>query len=121
MLAVLADQCVNRDVRDALRTLPGIKLTYTGDIGPATAPDEDIFQYAREHRMALFSSDHGFGDIRKFAPAVTEGLVVVYVENFRRDSLIRECKEFFESHTPESLRGKGFIIQPGRVRPFGSD
>ena len=119
MLAVLADQCINRDLRDALRTLSNIDLTYTGDIGLATAPDEEVFQYAREYDMALFTSDHGFGDIRKFDPAVTEGLVIVYIENFRRESLIRECKEFFERQTPKTLRGKGWIIEPGRIRAFG--
>ena len=121
MLAILADQCINRDVRDALRTLSDIDLTYTGDIGLATAPDSEIFEYARKHKLVLFTSDHDFGDIRTFDPATTAGVVIVYVENFGRESLIREIKEFFERRTPKSLRGKGFIIEPGRVRPFGSN
>ncbi len=120
MLHVLADQCINRDLRDALRELSNIDLTYTGDIELATAPDPTIFQHAREHKLILFTSDHGFGDIRTFDPADTAGLIIVYVENFSRESLIRECKEFFGRQTPESLRGNGFIIEPGRIRTFGN-
>ena len=120
MLAVLADQCVNRDVRDALHSLSTIDLTYTSDIGLATASDPEIFEYAREHGYVLFTSDHGFGNIQNFDPAETAGVVIVYIENFGRESLLRECKEFFESETPESLRGRGCIIEPGRVRQIGS-
>ena len=120
MIAVLADQCINRDVRDALRTLSIIDLTYAGDIGLATAPDPEIFEYARAQKLVLFTSDHGFGDVRTFDPKLTAGIVIVYVENFGRESLIHECKKFFESHTSKSLRNRGFIIEPGRVRTYGS-
>ena len=121
MLVILADQCINRDVRDALRTLSNVTLTYTGDVKLATATDEDIFEYARKNGCIILTFDKDFGDTRIFEPKKTAGMVIVYVENFGRESLIRETKEFFERRTPKSLHGKGFIIEPGRVRFFGSD
>src|SRR3989338_6965737 len=121
MFTILADQCVNRDVRNALRSLSNVTLVYTGDVGLATAPDTRIFEYARENGHVLFTSDKGFGNPQDFNLARSAGVVIVYVEDFGRASLVHECKEFFERRTQESLRGKGFIIRPGRVRPFGSD
>src|SRR3990167_9559040 len=104
MLAVLADQCINRDVRDALRELSSITLTYTGDVGLATAPDLKVFEYARKHGFVLFTFDHGFGNIHDFDSAKTEGIVIAYVENFGRELLLRECKKFFKTQTPLPFR-----------------
>src|SRR3989344_1043391 len=106
MLTIFADQCVNRDLAEALQTLPDTKVVRAHEVSLATAPDREIFEYARKENFVLFTSDKDFGDIRIFDPRKAAGVVIVYVENFSRESLISERKEFFESRSPEFLHGK---------------
>lgn len=90
----------------------------TGKTGLTSEPDETVFHFAQKNEQVLLTFDKDFGDVRKFDPRKSFGIVIVYVENFGRQGLITETKQFFEDKTAGSLQGKGYIIEPGRVRQF---
>ena len=118
MLTVLADECVNRDTIFALQSVADMTIVRVQEAGLTSEPDETVFEFAQKHQYVLLTFGKDFGDIRKFDPKNSFGIIIVYVENFGRNALISETKQFFESTVTESLRGKGYIIEPGRVRSF---
>src|SRR3989344_3667217 len=116
MLNIFVDQCVHRDVARMLRMLPETHVVLAAEVSLAKAPDEEIFQYAKEHNLILFTSDKGFGNFSRFDPKETPGIIVLYVERMSKDQMIKSSKGIFEGTTPESLHGPLPIIEPARVR-----
>ena len=116
MLSIFTDHCVHGDVVAALQTLPKAKVIRALDVSLAQSPDEEIFQYTKEHGYILLTFDKDFGNLTQFDPEKTAGIVLVYIERMSREQIITSTKEFFEKSTLESLRDKLSLVEPMRIR-----
>ena len=81
------------------------------------ATDEVLFTKCVEEARALITLDHDFGQVLRFEPSITRGIVILELGPHAslRSMLerIRELARMFELHP---LAGNLWIVEPGRVR-----
>lgn len=103
MLKILADECVHRDLVEALKN-EEFDILSVKDIEKG-ADDVRVFELAKESRRALLTFDRGFGDFLDS---------ILRLINERADN-----KEYPDCPKKRDLRGKLVIIgKKVRVRSF---
>jgi len=110
---ILADECVHKDMINALR-LAGHKILTARDATLSGATDETIFSYAVKNRLVLFTFDRGFGDIFAFNIADSSGVVIERINLMTKDEMIEIAVAFFNEQ--KDLQGKLIIIDKMRIR-----
>src|SRR3989338_10692148 len=96
MTNILCDQCVNRDVIVALRET-GFNVIHTSEVKLSRASDIRIFEYAHHSRRILLTFDHDFGNITRFPIRDANGVVLVYIAEIDRRTIVQRTLYIFES------------------------
>ncbi len=73
MLEILADECVHKDLVEALER-EGFDILRVKDIEKG-ANDERVFELAKESKRVLLTFDRGFGDFFRFDIESSAGIV----------------------------------------------
>lgn len=113
-LAFFADHCVHAGVIEALRQA-GWQIETAAEVGLTSATDDSIFQYVLKTKQILLTFDADFGNILRFDIKKSFGVIVVYVNNVKKDDMINMIIRFLQN-TSLPLRGKLFIIEHNQVR-----
>lgn len=81
------------------------------------APDEKLFKVCAEEERVLITLDHDFGQVLRFPPEESAGLVVLELgEPVTPLSLANRLRDFLALAESQSPVGALWIIEPGRVR-----
>jgi hypothetical protein len=112
-LRFFCDQCVPREIADALRQF-GCDVELLRDHLPTRAPDADVIAKAQELESILVSLNGDFADIVADRPEAYGG-IVDHPE--RIPTLMAGLGGFISEH-PDSndYRGKLFVAEPHRIR-----
>lgn len=94
-MRILCDQCVNRDVVESLQQA-GLDAVHTSKVRLSRASDQEIFRYAQRSRRILLTFDHGFGNITQFPIRDSNGIIVIYVAEMDRQTVIDRTLYVFQ-------------------------
>lgn len=114
-MRVFADHCVSTDAVVGLRLL-GIPVQRAYEVGLERAEDEVLFAHAQQTGQVLLSFDQDFGNIVRFDVTHSLGIVIVEVERFSKNHLLRRLQEFFRDTPERTVRGRLHVLKPGRTR-----
>ena len=114
-MTIFADECINKDTLDALEN-KGIKIIRVSDVNLGSASDGEIFRYALTNNYILFTFDKDFGNILRFDIGSSSGIVIVYIENMRKEEIINNTLYLFNKFTQSQLKGRLFIVEKGKIR-----
>ena len=114
MLKILADECVHRDLVEALEREEFDVLSIR-DIEKG-ADDERVFELAKESERVLLTFDRGFGDFFRFDIENSAGIVIVLIGKLMKEDIIKNTLIFFKSDIAKDLRGKLVIIRKSKIR-----
>lgn len=85
--------------------------------GLGGAQDTALFQVCAREERALITLDHDFGQVLRFPPEASHGIVVLELPpRAAPDALIERLKEFLAVLSIQPLGRELWIVEPGRVR-----
>ena len=96
----------------------GHQVEFARDIGLGSAPDEQIAQYALQHKAVLLTRDLDFADIRRYPPDQYAGIAVLRLSDTAVAGAIAEALRRFLSEPVfmASLPGRLAIVEEDMVR-----
>jgi|SRR3989344_9239625 len=113
MYKLLADECVHKDMIDALRSAGHtVKTVYESNMSGAT--DVEVFDRAIKSDLVLFTFDRGFGDIFAFNISKSSGIVIELINSMDKTEMIDIAVAFFSGD--RKLKGKLVIIGKTKIR-----
>ncbi|MBF0168021.1 MAG: DUF5615 family PIN-like protein [Alphaproteobacteria bacterium] len=81
------------------------------------ASDVKLFNVCAEEERVLVTLDHDFGQVLRFPPEKSAGLVILEPsEPVTRQSLLDRLRDFLTLSETQSPVGALWIVEPGRVR-----
>ncbi len=87
------------------------------DEGLAGAADLEVLQAACGEGRILVTLDHDFGNVLRYPPEATPGIVVLNPPGRASMPLLRTLVfSFLEALRTDSVRGKLWIVEFGRIR-----
>ena len=102
--------------RDALMAA-GHDVSTVAMQGLSGVADASLYEICRAEGRVLVTLDRGFGEILRFAPEVTAGIAVLDCRGrLSAASILARIKELAALLEIESIDGKLWIVEPGRVR-----
>lgn len=113
----LLDANMPRSACDAVRGA-GHECTHLRDTPLATASDELVSGFAREHGLALVTRDYDFSDERMYPPTSYPGIVVLSLPDSATATLVTRLLASFlsEEECVALLPGRLAIVEFGRIR-----
>lgn len=94
-------------------------VRYEGLCGTA---DEKLFEVCRKEGRALITLDHDFGQVLRFPPERSHGIVILELPTRATlDSLLARLRDFLELLATRPLDAELWIVEPGRVRVHQRD
>jgi predicted nuclease of predicted toxin-antitoxin system len=91
------------------------------DEGLAGADDPAVLAAAVASDRVLVTMDHDFGNVLAFPPQSAHGIVIVNLpSNPSRRLLAIVLESFLSACRTQELRGKLWIVEPGRIREHQS-
>ena len=112
---IFADHCVSTDAVILLRQL-GYQVERARETGLHAASDDDIFTHAQKTKQILLTFDKDFGNIVHFDIRRSWGVVIVYLENLSKETILSRLETFLAGKRLRSLAGKLFIIERRGIR-----
>lgn len=92
------------------------------DEGLCGTADEELFEVCRKEGRALITLDHDFGQVLRFPPERSHGIVVLELPTRATpDSLMARLRDFLELLATRPLGAELWIVEPGRVRVHQRD
>ncbi len=83
----------------------------------AGSPDERIFQACADEGRTLVTMDRDFGNVRRFRPKQTAGIVILDLGGPASLVLLHaRLRNFLSLATTRPVNGELWIVEPGRVR-----
>lgn len=113
MSRIFADECINKDLVDALRAA-GHEVSTVYEAGMSGSSDIEVFDYACKKNLVLLTFDRGFGDIFTYNILSGHGIVVELIGQMTKDEIINIILAFFAEN--RNLKGKLVIIGKTRIR-----
>jgi len=110
------DENIGRRGRDLLRA-SGHDVTTVWDQGLRGVTDEKLFETCSAEGRALVTLDRDFGQVPRFPPEKSAGIVILEVGSrttLRR--ILDRLGDFLAVLESRSIVGKLWIVEPGRVR-----
>ena len=85
--------------------------------GLGGAGDTTVFEACVAEQRALITLDHDFGNVLRFSPESSYGIVILEVPGrLSEDAIVRRLEEFLSVVARTPLRRELWIVEPGRVR-----
>ncbi|OGI51983.1 MAG: hypothetical protein A3E57_08895 [Candidatus Muproteobacteria bacterium RIFCSPHIGHO2_12_FULL_60_33] len=87
------------------------------DQGLGGAKDETLFQACASEKRALVTLDHDFGQVLRFPPEASSGVVILeLLPSPGPEAIVARLRDFLAVLTERPLINELWIIEPGRVR-----
>lgn len=118
MLKIFADECINTNLILAIKN-SGFYVLSTKEAGLTGASDEEVFDFAIEKDLIIFTSDRGFGDIFRFNIGNSCGVVIVLIDQMTQEEIINVTVGFFNFIKESGIEGKLAIIGKNKIRIVG--
>jgi predicted nuclease of predicted toxin-antitoxin system len=113
---IKADENIGQSAIDILRR-NNYDVSTVQEQGLTEAPDEQIFHACTTEKRVLIRLDRDFGQVRRFPPSQSAGLVVLEfggpASTSRLHARIREFRTLAETR---SVHGQLWVVEPGRIR-----
>ena len=85
------------------------------------APDMKVLEAARDEKRVLVTMDHDFGNVLSYPPEKTSGIAVINPPGRASLELLRLLVlTMLEALKSRDIRGRLWIIEPGRIREHES-
>jgi predicted nuclease of predicted toxin-antitoxin system len=85
--------------------------------GLAGAADEALFRVCVAERRTLVTLDRDFGQVPRFPPSASAGIVILELGGAASRSLLHDrLRDFLALAAVRSADGELWIVEPGRVR-----
>ncbi len=79
--------------------------------------DDILFEVCSLEERVLITLDHDFGQVVRFPPRTSAGLIVLEPGKLKtRESIVSRLREFLAAAEKRSPTGSLWIVEPGRVR-----
>jgi predicted nuclease of predicted toxin-antitoxin system len=114
-MPILADHCVPPSLIKALEE-NGVKVIRLSEKKLEKASDEEVFNFAFKNLLTLFTFDQDFGNILRFNIRDSSGVVIIYIAKMNKAEIFKMTIGFFKKIKENKLRGRLYIIEPGRIR-----
>ena len=113
----LVDASLPRPTAELIRS-QGYPAIDVRDVGLGAAIDEEVAQYARDHRLCLMTRDQDFGNVLNYPPSTMFGIVVINAPDAASRSLVLDMMQHFLGQTEivEALERQLAVVELGRVR-----
>jgi predicted nuclease of predicted toxin-antitoxin system len=87
------------------------------DEGLGGASDITVFETCLAEERTLITLDHDFGNVLRFPPESSYGIVILEVPGrLSEAAIVQRLKEFLAIVATRPLRRELWIVEPGRVR-----
>jgi hypothetical protein len=114
------DENLGRRVRDLL-SRAGHSVATVSDEGMNSAADSDLIEVCRRERRCLVTLDLGFANVLHYDPRRFHGIAVLRPPaKLTAGDLERLADVLSHALEARSLRGKLWIVEPGRIREYQS-
>lgn len=113
MYRILADECIHKDLVEALRS-SGHHVTTICEVNLSGATDSEVFIYACENKLTLLTFDRGFGDIFNFEISKSNGVVIELINQMEKSEIIEIALAFFSQE--RDINGKLVIMGKTKIR-----
>jgi predicted nuclease of predicted toxin-antitoxin system len=92
------------------------------DEGLQGCADEQLFAICAREGLCLVTLDLDFSDVTRFAPATSQGVVVIRPPRNPSLSLLEALvRQFLEALRRQSFQKELWIVEPGRIRIHQSE
>jgi predicted nuclease of predicted toxin-antitoxin system len=110
------DENIGRRGRELLEA-SGHDVMTVWDQGLHGVSDEDLFEICSSERRALVTLDRDFGQVTRFRPEKSAGIIVLDVgPRTTLQGIVSRLRDFLAVLESRSVEGALWIIEPGRVR-----
>jgi len=110
------DENIGRRGLELLRAA-GHEVTTVRDQGLHGITDEKLFETCAAERRALITLDRDFGQVRRFPPGRSAGIVVLEVRpRTTLRGILDRLRDFLAILESRSVTGALWIVESGRVR-----
>jgi predicted nuclease of predicted toxin-antitoxin system len=115
-LRIKTDENIGRDAVRFLRNHGHDVMTVREqDLGGYS--DDAIFQVCCEEQRTLITLDRDFGNLLRFPPHRSAGIAIIDLGHAASlSSMTHRLTDFVDLATRESIDGKLWIVEPGRIR-----
>ncbi|TAN43599.1 MAG: hypothetical protein EPN22_09820 [Nitrospirae bacterium] len=87
------------------------------DEGLQGCPDNELYQKCCEEKRCLVSLDLDFGDITRFQPHKTSGIVIIRIPQNPSFAVLEQLiRQFLKSLSQMSVENSLWIVEMGRIR-----
>lgn len=105
------------DIGRAELTAAGHDVMSVHEQNMSGVTDQHLFDVCRMEERALVTLDHDFGEVLRFPPASSAGIVVIECRGRISVSVVRSLVSQFVTHLREQPLGRElWIVEPGRIR-----
>ena len=95
----------------------GHDVTTVRDQGLGGATDEELFEACSTEGRALITLDHDFGQVTRFPPEKSAGIILLHVgPQTSLQGIMGLLRDFLAVLESRSVSGALWIVEPGRVR-----
>jgi predicted nuclease of predicted toxin-antitoxin system len=113
---IKVDENVGKSGVDLLRQA-GHDVMTVREQGLAGRIDEVVFQACSSESRTLITLDRDFGQVPRFPPGLTAGIVILELGGPASLGLLRDRRrDFLSLAATRSVAGELWIVEPGRVR-----
>ena len=86
------------------------------DIARQDTPDFEVLRLAVQRSMVLLTNDKDFGDVLRYRPADTTGIVVLRITALTEKDVHAVLLRLIAEHTLESLNATLDVVSRGKYR-----
>jgi predicted nuclease of predicted toxin-antitoxin system len=109
------DENIGRRGQELLKA-SGHDVMTVGDQGLRGITDEELFQICAAEGRALVTLDRDFGQITRFPPEKSAGIIVDLGQRATLQGIIGRLRDFLSVLESHAVAGALWIVEPGRVR-----
>ena len=114
-MKLLLDQGLPRSTVKHLHKF-GIEATHVGELGLATASDEQILKFALQEGFVVATLDADFHALLAISKAISPSVVRIRIEGLRAEGLAALLKNVLEICADDLKRGAMVSVTEGTVR-----
>ncbi len=113
MHKILADECIHKDLVEALRE-EGNSVEWVTEMELSGSSDDVVFEHALKNNLILLTFDRGFGDIFNYNINNCPGIIIELIHGMEKSEIIEFAK--FALSQYEDFSGKLIIIGKNKIR-----